>query len=147
VATVAPDGPAAKLNESQRQMDELRRCMNRWQTMLSDEMADLISDVEHDLRERTRAILRELDRAFDQADPLMAWETFTEWLVANLADATEANFGWLVERCRWLADKIAGEFPILPGGEAPAEPILEFPPDPVAGEVELDDPHLDRYTL
>ena len=44
-------------------LDELRRCTTRWQYALADEVADLVSDIEYDLRERTRAILRRTSTA------------------------------------------------------------------------------------
>ena len=37
--------------------------------MLADEVADLISDVEYDLRDRTRKIVRIAEEFFDVADP------------------------------------------------------------------------------
>ncbi|MFY1690188.1 dynamin family protein [Plantactinospora sp. WMMB782] len=103
-------GPISKLHAAQREVDELRRCSVRWQNTLNDEMADLISDVEYDLRDRTRQILRKVDEAFDKADPLTGWETFQEWLTENLTDAAEANYAWLAERCGWIANRVASQF-------------------------------------
>ncbi|MFY1668457.1 GTP-binding protein [Plantactinospora sp. WMMB334] len=108
--TPEQSGPIAKLHAAQREVDELRRCSQRWQNTLNDEMADLISDVEYDLRDRTRQILRKVDEAFDKADPLTGWDTFQEWLTENLTDAAEANYAWLAERCGWIANRVASQF-------------------------------------
>ncbi|MGI5145332.1 GTP-binding protein [Plantactinospora sp. CA-294935] len=109
-AAVEQSGPISKLHAAQREVDELRRCSVRWQNTLNDEMADLISDVEYDLRDRTRQILRKVDEAFDKADPLTGWDTFQEWLTENLTDAAEANYAWLAERCGWIANRVASQF-------------------------------------
>ena len=110
VATRVPD-VEAQMADAQRAMDELRRLTTRCQTILGDEMADLAADVEHDLRDRTRRILREVDRVFDDADPRTAWDSFEDWLRDDLTEAAEVNLGWLVERCQWVADRVLATFP------------------------------------
>lgn len=113
-------GPVSRLREAQRAVDDLRRRTVTWQNTLNDEMADLISDVEYDLRDRTRLILRKVDEAFDTADPLSGWDTFASWLEENLAEAAEANFQWMVQRLDWITQRVAGTFArygadVLPG--------------------------------
>lgn len=106
--------PLARLHEAQRALDELRRSSTRWQNALADEMADLRSDIEYDLRERTRRIVREAETAFDTADPQRTWKEFQPWLEQALTEAAEANFAWLVERCDWIADRVADH--VTPAG-------------------------------
>jgi hypothetical protein len=101
---------ADRLQQVQRSVDDLRRQSVRWQTGLSDDIADLASDVEYDLRDRTRKIVRAVDEFFDTADPADVWDAFTPWLEENLRNAAEANFGWLVERSHWIAARIARNF-------------------------------------
>lgn len=117
LSTAGPSEPVARLHEAQRALDQLRRGTTRWQNTLADEMANLISDVEYDLRDRTRQILREVEDAFDTADPLHAWEPFQSWLDTVCTDAAEANFAWLVQRCDWIADRVAGHFAGYRAGE------------------------------
>lgn len=141
---------ATKLAQAQQHMDELRKRITRTQTTLGDDMADLISDIEHDLRDRTRAILREMDRAFDETDPLIAWDDFGEWLTENLIEAADANFAWLIDRLRWLADRVAAEFP--PDIDAydmreAADVLLDLPEDPRPELGELEEPRLERFGL
>lgn len=133
---------AAQVTGAQERMEDLRRLTTRWQTAVGDEMADLTADIEHDLRERTRAILREVDRALDESEPLTAWEQFGDWLVENLVDAADANFAWLVERCHWLADRVASEFPTETG-----EPIVTLPEDLRPEITDLDEPRLEKFTI
>ncbi|MFI9382196.1 dynamin family protein [Kutzneria sp. NPDC052558] len=100
----------AGLEDAQRAAELLRRQSSRWQNMLMDGMADLMSDVDHDLRERTRIILRHTDEAFDKADPAKTWEQFGDWLADKLTDAVLRNYDWTVERTHWLAQRIAEQF-------------------------------------
>ncbi|HWC82426.1 MAG TPA: dynamin family protein [Pseudonocardiaceae bacterium] len=132
----------AQLTEAQQQFDALRKRTGRWQTTVADEMADIGADVEHDFRERTRLILREVDRAFDEAEPLTAWEPFGEWLAENLMEAAQANFAWLVERCQWLADRVAAEFPPEDGASVVTLPEWADPET-----ADLDDPRLEPYSV
>lgn len=92
---------------AQHRLDELRRRSSRWQTMLGDEVADLLSDVEYDLRDRTRKIVRIAEEFFDVADPARSWDEFEYWLCDSLAETAEINFSWLIERFQWLSTKIA----------------------------------------
>jgi hypothetical protein len=96
-----------KYRAAQHRLDELRRRSSRWQTMLGDEVADLLSDVEYDLRDRTRKIVRIADEFFDVADPARSWDEFEYWLCDCLAETAEINFSWLIERFQWLSTKIA----------------------------------------
>ncbi|HEX3788757.1 MAG TPA: dynamin family protein [Pseudonocardiaceae bacterium] len=140
---------AAKMAEAQQQMDALRKRTTRWQTRVGDEMADLVSDVEHDLRDRTRAILREVDRVFDESDPAVSWDTFADWLTQNLIEAADANFAWLLDRCRWLADKVAAEFPPATSRFDALDPdgIVALPSDPRPDLARLEGPRLERFNL
>jgi ethanolamine utilization protein EutP (predicted NTPase) len=108
--STADPSSLAGLEDAQRAAELLRRQSARWQNMLMDGMADLMSDVDHDLRERTRVILRLTDQAFDQADPAKTWDTFCDWLADKLTDAVLRNYDWTVERTHWLAQRIAEQF-------------------------------------
>ncbi|WFE99905.1 dynamin family protein [Micromonospora sp. WMMD964] len=138
-------GPISRLHAAQREVDELRRCSTRWQNTLNDEIGDLLSDIEYDLRDRTREILRTVDEAFDTADPLVAWDTFEDWLERSLVDAAEANREWLVQRCDWIARRVAANFnrygyDVLP-------PWSMSMPDDIGERIpELQRPTIDRFT-
>ena len=93
--TEAPGGEQGRAQvqyrAAQHRLDELRRRTTRWQTMLSDEVADLISDVEYDLRDRTRKIVRAADEFFDAADPAKTWDDFEYWLRDALAETADVE--------------------------------------------------------
>jgi hypothetical protein len=138
-------GPISRLHAAQREVDELRRCSTRWQNSLADEMADLLSDIEYDLRDRTRQILREVDDAFDSADPLVSWDEFQDWLERSLTEVAEANHEWLVRRCDWAARRVADNFARY-GGDVLPPWSMTTPPDLGDGLPELERPAVDRFT-
>ncbi|WP_346535367.1 dynamin family protein [Micromonospora sp. DPT] len=138
-------GPISRLHAAQREVDELRRCSTRWQNTLADEMADLLSDIEYDLRDRTRQILRMVDEAFDTADPLVSWDTFQEWLQRSLVEAAEANHEWLAQRCDFAARRVAGNFARY-GYDVLPPWSMTVPADLVDRLPEMERPTIDRFT-
>ncbi|UWZ40341.1 GTP-binding protein [Dactylosporangium roseum] len=136
----------SRLHEAQRGLEELRRRATRWQYALADEVSDLVSDIEYDLRERTRAVLRRADERLDEADPARTWQSFAEWLDGSLRDAAEANFGWLAERIDAMAARVAREFPPGTADRLPqwTPALLRDAPDRVDP---LDRPTVDRLSL
>ncbi|GAA1262272.1 dynamin family protein [Saccharothrix xinjiangensis] len=134
----------AALNEAQRRIDELRRRSARWQVVLADEMADLLSDIEHDLRDRTRRILREVERTFETADPALGWDEFEKWLEDNLTEAATANFAWLLDRSEWVAEKVARSFPVARDDLLPES---VFPDDVLDRPAPLDKPLIEKFGL
>jgi hypothetical protein len=129
-------------HQAQRTIDELRRHSARWQNMLSDEIADLVADIEYDLRERTRKIVQNIDRTFDEADPAQVWAEFRTWLEDNLTEAIETNYNWLIDRAEWIAHTISGTFPYAP------EPELGLPPSlPADGIDDIEEPRIERFKI
>jgi hypothetical protein len=127
---------------AQHRLDELRRRTSRWQTMLGDEVADLLSDVEYDLRDRTRKIVRAADEFFDTADPARTWDEFAEWLREALVETADVNFAWLVERFQWVAEKIARQVALEEA--VPEEFATDGLLDHVGG---LEAPRVEKFTI
>ncbi|GIJ25189.1 isoniazid inducible gene protein IniA [Micromonospora qiuiae] len=138
--------PLARLHAAQREVDELRRCSTRWQNTLTDEMADLLSDIEYDLRDRTRHILKMVDEAFETADPLVAWDTVQTWLTRSLVEAAEANRQWLTLRCEHVARRVAEAFTRYGHGVLPPWPLVT-PPAHRAPPPEIERPTVERFTV
>ncbi|GIE95544.1 dynamin family protein [Paractinoplanes rishiriensis] len=135
-----------RLHETQRRMDELRKCATRWQSRLADEVADLMSDIEHDLRERTRAVIAHADEVFTESDPLKMWDEFEPWLRDALLDAANSSLAWLGDRAEWLARAVAAEFPPELGDVLPSwvPGVQESAQERVTG---LDSPQIERFTM
>ncbi|MGX7824457.1 dynamin family protein [Actinokineospora sp. 24-640] len=92
----------------------IQREAARKQTQLADDVADLNSDVEYDLRDRTRRVLREVDDYFEEADPLKVWPEFSDWMRTTLTTVAEANADWLLRRFEWIAGRLAADGEDLP---------------------------------
>ncbi|BDV31931.1 dynamin family protein [Microbacterium terricola] len=106
------DTPAmiAELEAAKARADEFRGRTSRWQVTLSDGIADLISDTEHDLRDRLRKVQREAEIAVDEGDPGPIWDQIAEWLEQRVSNAVSETFVWTNERSRWLSEQVAEEF-------------------------------------
>ncbi|MEV6911180.1 dynamin family protein [Amycolatopsis sp. NPDC051071] len=131
------------LHQAQRRTEELRRQNVRWQNLLSDEITDLVSDAEYDLRERTRTIVRHIDRTFDEGDPAQIWPDFRTWLEENLADAVETNYNWVSDRSTWIAHAVATGFGAR-YGQAPELPLTGSGVDSIP---EVGTPKIERFKI
>lgn len=100
----------AGLETAKEKADAQRRRSARWQVTLTDGIADLIADMEYDLRDRMRSIQRESDIAIDAGDPGESWPEFAEWLEQRVASAVADTFIWTNERSIWLAGQVAAHF-------------------------------------
>ena len=100
----------AQLEEAKARADEFRGRSARWQVTLTDGIADLIADMEHDLRDRLRKVQREAETSIDEGDPGPIWDQITEWLDQRVAAAVSETFVWTDERSRWLSEEVAQLF-------------------------------------
>jgi hypothetical protein len=100
-----------QLTDAERRATGLKERSARWQQTLSDGVADLNADIDYDLRDRVREILREGDEALvSGGDPTKTWDQFAKWVQEAAATAASANFIWATERARWLAQRVAEHF-------------------------------------
>ena len=100
----------AELEQARQRADDLRDRGARWAQVLNDGIADLNADVDHDLRNRMRVIVREAEKALDGVDPGKIWDQFAAQLEEQAAAAVAANFLWATERARRLAAQVAELF-------------------------------------
>ena len=108
-----PDRAQALIGEleaARQRAEGLRQRSARWQQTLTDGVQDLNSDIDHDLRDRTRHIVREAEDAINEADPGKVWEQFSDWLYQQVSQAVADNFVWTTQRARWPAERVAEHF-------------------------------------
>lgn len=129
----------AQLEDAKARADEFRGRSSKWQISLNDGIADLISDMEHDLRDRLRKVQREAENSIDEGDPGPIWDQITEWLDQRVSAAVSESFVWTDERSRWLSEEVAELFsegqtdlPVIDVGDI--EGVL----DPVEAVAHLD---------
>ncbi|KQS71497.1 GTPase [Modestobacter sp. Leaf380] len=97
---------ALGLDDVRDRVDRLRRQASRWQQVLGDGTTDLVADLEHDLRDRLRAVTRDADEALDAHDPGAMWPAVDGWLHARVAEAVTVNARWAADRVDWLTGEV-----------------------------------------
>ncbi|MFC0429666.1 dynamin family protein [Kutzneria buriramensis] len=132
----------AELTRARTRADALRERSARWQQTLNDGVSDLIADIEYDLRDRMRHLLREAEEELERVDPATVDEEFTLWLHQRGAAAASANFVWAHQRAQWLARQVAEHF-----GDAgdQAMPDLDFHAPNATSSFEM--PGAERFGL
>ena len=130
----------AELQRAKAVTEELQKKTSRWQQTLADGIADLASDIDHDLRDRLRQVTREAERAVDECDPGKEWDELGEWLEQQIAQSVGDNFVWAHERALWLAEVVAEHFADAGTVELPHLDVgdLDSVLDPVAALSDLD---------
>jgi hypothetical protein len=99
-----------ELTAARQRVEALRSAAAKWNQTLSDGIADLNADIDHDLRGRIRAITQEADDAMDSADPADAWPQMEAWLQSRVSYDLLANYGLLRGRADALSDDVAEHF-------------------------------------
>lgn len=98
---------------------------HRWQQVLNDGIADLIADIEHDLRDRLRVVIRAAETEIDAVDPAKVGDELTDWLRGKETECTTATYEWMVRRAQWLAGQVAGLFDARTVPEIHYEPAMD----------------------
>ncbi len=101
---------AAGLTAARDRAAELKERSARWQQTLADGVSDLVSDIDWDLRDRMRHVVRAAEEALDAADPGASWETFSPWLTEEIGEAVATTFVWAGERTWRLSERVAEHF-------------------------------------
>ncbi|GAA5124711.1 dynamin family protein [Pseudonocardia adelaidensis] len=128
----------ARLEKARTAATRLKERTARWQVTLNDAIADLSSDVDHDLRDRLRTVMREAETLAEDADPADIWDQLAKWVQHQVTCAASANFVWASERSGALARRVAAlfaedgqvalpELPVATAGPAPRVAALERP--------------------
>jgi hypothetical protein len=84
-----------------------------WQQALADGVQDLVADIEHDLAQRLRGVLREAETVIDKGDPKDSFEELQIWLQRQVARAAVANYDLMTQQAQELAAAVAESFQML----------------------------------
>jgi hypothetical protein len=110
----AQDNPGDVLRDltaAEARATALKERSARWQQTLNDGVADLNADIDYDLRDRLREIVRAAEESITAGgDPSRTWDQFAQWVQQSAAAAASANYVWATQRARWLATKVAEHF-------------------------------------
>ncbi|MBF6449991.1 MULTISPECIES: dynamin family protein [Nocardia] len=113
VALRDPERGAAAIRElrtAKAQAEELHRRTAAWQQTLGDGVTDLAGDIDHDLRDRLRAIGRTAEEWIDENDPGRLWDQLEQWLMHTTDTAIGDNLLWTHHRAIHLAERVAEHF-------------------------------------
>jgi hypothetical protein len=114
VAQLNPEsaqGVIKQLTEAQQRSSALKERSARWQHTLNDGVADLNADIDFDLRDRMREIVRLAEEEVDRSgDPKKTWDQLSTWVEQEVSSAASANLVWATQRARWLATQVADHF-------------------------------------
>jgi hypothetical protein len=112
-ALTDPEAAGALIGElttARQRADALRERSAKWQQLLQDGFSDIASDVDFDLRERSRAVLHEAEAAIGEGDPAMNWEEFEAWLRQRLAGEALESYAMFVRRAKEVAATVSERF-------------------------------------
>src|SRR3954471_12777861 len=108
-----PDAQGRLKNELERRKEEAQDALQQtalWQQVLNDGIADLTSDIDHDLRARFRAITQHTEKVIDDCDPTNHWAEIGTELEDAIATAVGDNFVWAYQRAEALAEEVGRTF-------------------------------------
>jgi hypothetical protein len=100
----------AELTVAKQRSEQLRTAAARWSQTLSDGVADLTSDTEHDLRGRVRAMIEAADEAVEAVDPADAWPQLESWLEARTAQELVTTYTRLRTQALALSELVGEHF-------------------------------------
>lgn len=104
------EAAVAGLQRAKAAAEELHKKTSQWQHTLSDGVADLAADIDHDLRDRLRRVTREAEETVDDGDPGSEWLELGDWLEEQIAASVGDNFVWAHDRALWLSELVAEHF-------------------------------------
>lgn len=104
------DAVIGRLEDAKQRAEQLRSQSAKWQQTLNDGAQDLTSDLDHDLRQRFRAIVAESDAVFEEQDPADMWDDFEQWLHRRIGFDLAAHHQLIADRANALAAVVADHF-------------------------------------
>jgi hypothetical protein len=131
----ALDALIGELTAAKQRADSLRERSAKWQQLLQDGFSDIASDIDFDLRDRSRTVLHEAEATISEGDPAKNWEEFEAWLRQRLAAEALENYAIFVRRAKEVAAAVSEHFALA---EADVIRVHE-----VAAPVEL----IDRFAV
>lgn len=121
----------AELERRKKEAQDALQQTALWQQVLNDGIADLTSDIDHDLRDRFRTITQHTEKFIDSCDPTQHWAEIGTELENKIATAVGDNFVWAFQRATALAAEVASTFT---AAGIDSVQMLQIDPRAVGGE-------------
>ena len=132
----------ARLAESTRRTGQLAAPTATWQQVLGDRVADLVSDVEHDLRGRIRDVALRVEEVVDRGDPRDTWPDVEAWLRREVATAMVTTYERMSRGAEEIAAEVATRFDLDAARAGYGRPA----PTGVLDRIDVDQPALPPAT-
>jgi hypothetical protein len=81
-----------------------------WQQVLTDGIQDLVANVDHELRNRLKAVVRAGEDIIARADPVDSWSEFEAWLRRQVVTAAVETYRYLTEQAADLTERVGRQF-------------------------------------
>ncbi|HEX6871030.1 MAG TPA: dynamin family protein, partial [Micromonosporaceae bacterium] len=104
-----------ELTATKQRVELLKSTAAKWNQTLSDGVADLSADIDHDLRARMRVVLQEADDSVEQSDPADTWGQMESWLCSRVSYELLANYTLLRDRAEALSADVGEHFRVASG--------------------------------
>lgn len=99
--------------KTRKEMSDARvKSARSWQQVLNDGVADLNSEIDHDLRVRLRSINKHIESELADGDPDKKWPLLTEWVQEQVSAAVGDNFVCAYQSAQALAERVAASFAV-----------------------------------
>jgi hypothetical protein len=125
-----------ELTAAKARVESLRSAAAKWMQTLSDGVADLSSDIDHDLRARIRNVIQEADDAMEVNDPADNWPEMEAWLQARTSYELLANYTLLRRRADDLSEQVGEHFREVSGDVL--EQFAVYNPTPLLTQAQID---------
>jgi uncharacterized membrane-anchored protein YhcB (DUF1043 family) len=125
-----------ELTATKARVESLRSAAAKWMQTLSDGIADLNSDIDHDLRARIRHVVQEADDAMETSDPADNWPETEAWLQARTSYELLANYTLLRRRADSVSEQVADHFREVSGEVL--EQFAVYNPTPLLTQAQID---------
>jgi predicted GTPase len=96
-----------QLDAARSRIEDLRKANSKWQTMLSDGIADLNQELDYHLKSQVQTLHTRVDEDVAAGDPANEWETLTARLQTEAVNLAGELFELVDTRFEHLADGIA----------------------------------------
>jgi GTP-binding protein EngB required for normal cell division len=87
-----------------------------WQQVLTDGIQDLVANVDHELRNRLKSVVRSGEDIIARADPADSWSEFEAWLRRQVVTAAVETYRYLTEQAAELTERVGRQFDDDAGG-------------------------------
>jgi hypothetical protein len=99
-----------RLTRAASATEALQSSAASWQQVLADGIQDLVANVDHDLRERLKLVVRSGEDIIARSDPADSWTEFEAWLRRQVVTAAVATYDYLTGLAGELTERVGRQF-------------------------------------